>query len=214
MWYTFREISKINGNKPVSDVRILLNGRPLKINTVLLLDGMPVTIRGKTNKGAQIIVASQLPLILPDQAEQYIKRLESFSTKKKANDKLRLNEKYDHISREQNVELYTLLSQKLKHSIFSKCPGSIARTVEDGYKKFSQLDPEDQIGCLMGIVSWFGSQSNGIDLTLIGGKAATGTKLINAKFSNLAKNIRDLRIVDTSASGLYVSRSENLLGLL
>lgn len=214
IWYTFREISKINGNKPVSDVRILLNGRPLKINTVLLLDGMPVTIRGKTNKGAQIIVASQLPLILPYQAEQYIKRLESFSTKKKANDKLRLNEKYDHISREQNVELYTLLSQKLKHSIFAKCPGSIARTVEDGYKKFSQLDPEDQIGCLMGIVSWFGSQSNGIDLTLIGGKAATGTKLINAKFSNLAKNIRDLRIVDTSASGLYVSRSENLLGLL
>lgn len=214
IWYTFREISKINGNKPVSDVRILLNGRPLKINTVLLLDGMPVTIRGKTNKGAQIIVASQLPLILPYQAEQYIKRLESFSTKKKANDKLRLNEKYDHISREQNVELYTLLSQKLKHSIFAKCPGSIARTVEDGYKKFSQLDSEDQIGCLMGIVSWFGSQSNGIDLTLIGGKAATGTKLINAKFSNLAKNIRDLRIVDTSASGLYVSRSENLLGLL
>ena len=214
IWYTFREISKINGNKPVSDVRILLNGRPLKINTVLLLDGMPVTIRGKTNKGAQIIVASQLPLILPYQAEQNIKRLESFSTKKKANDKLRLNEKYDHISREQNVELYTLLSQKLKHSIFAKCPGSIARTVEDGYKKFSQLDPEDQIGCLMGIVSWFGSQSNGIDLTLIGGKAATGTKLINAKFSNLAKNIRDLRIVDTSASGLYVSRSENLLGLL
>lgn len=214
IWYTFREISKINGNKPVSDVRILLNGRPLKINTVLLLDGMPVTIRGKTNKGAQIIVASQLPLILPYQAGQYIKRLESFSTKKKANNKLRLNEKYDHISREQNVELYTLLSQKLKHSIFAKCPGSIARTVEDGYKKFSQLDPEDQIGCLMGIVSWFGSQSNGIDLTLIGGKAATGTKLINAKFSNLAKNIRDLRIVDTSASGLYVSRSENLLGLL
>ena len=212
--YIAGEISKINGGKPVSDVRLLLNGRPIKINTVLSLDGMLVVIRGKTNKGAYVIVSSQLPLILPRQSEQYIKHLESFSAKKKTNPGLRLNEKYDHISCKENIELYTLLSQKLNYSIFAKCPGSIAQTVTDGYVKFIQLDLEEQVRCLLEIVSWFGSQANSIDLSTIGGKAKTGSKLINAKFSGLSKSIRDMRIIDISSSGLYVSRSENLLELL
>lgn len=212
--YIAGEISKINGGKPVSDVRLLLNGRPIKINTVLSLDGMLVVIRGKTNKGAYVIVSSQLPLILPRQSEQYIKHLESFSAKKKTNPGLRLNEKYDHITCKENTELYTLLSQKLNYSIFAKCPGSIAQTVTDGYAKFIQLDLEEQVWCLLEIVSWFGSQANSIDLSTIGGKAKTGSKLINAKFSGLSKSIRDMRIIDISSSGLYVSRSENLLELL
>ncbi len=81
--YAAGVISEINGGKAVTDVQVLLNERPIKIDSVLSLDGMLVTIRGKSNKGANIIVAPLSPLVLGFEWERYIKRLEAFAEKKK-----------------------------------------------------------------------------------------------------------------------------------
>lgn len=63
------------------------------------------------------------------------------------------------------------------------------------------------------IISWFGNAQN-CNLESIGGDKKTGSKVPNARLAAWKKHYSDVRIVDTSASGLYEARSENLLELL
>ena len=79
--YLTEVISEINGGKKATDVNILLNGRIIKINTVLSLDGMLVTIRER-RKGAVVVVSSQPPLTMSLEDERYIKRLEALARRK------------------------------------------------------------------------------------------------------------------------------------
>lgn len=211
--YLTEVISEINGGKKITDVNILLNGRIIKINTVLSLDGMLVTIRAKSNKGAIIIVSNQLSLTMSLENERYVKRLEAFSEKKKKNSKIVLNEEYDHISKEENLRLFGILKDKLKNSVFAKCPGNIYDILEAGKERFASLDTEAQVACIMSIVSWFNTATN-CNLTCIGGGKQCGAKTINSRLSGMKNKYNDIRIVDMSASGLFVSRSENLLNLL
>ena len=211
--YIADAISKINGGKPVTEVKILLEGRPIKINAVISLDGMLVTLRGKSDNGKQMSVSSHIPLIVGYETERYIKRLEQFIAKQKENANLNLDAAYDHITAKHNIALYRMLTEKMRHSIFAKCPGNILKFLENGSDSFAGLQLKEQVQCLMEIVSWFEAAST-IDLTLIGGGKQAGSKRLNAKLSNIAKSYRDVRIIDMSASGLFVSRSENLLNLL
>ncbi len=212
--YVERVVSEINGGKTVEDVKILLNGRPIKINTLLSLDGMIVTINGKSSKGTQIIVSGAMPLIVGTDMERYIKRLDRFAEKRKKNPNLVLDSRRDKITPEENRRLYDLLLQKLTESPFAQCPGNVANTVADGKTKFDSLSLEVQVTCLISLISWFNKAST-IDLTAIGGKKASGSKVPSAKLSNAKKkNYHDVRIVDRSAAGLFESRSENLLDLL
>lgn len=206
-------VTQINGGKRAEDVRILLGGRPIKINAVLSLDGMPVTIRGKSNKGAAIGVSGNTPLIVGQSMERYIKRLDSYLEKKKTNPKLVLNEQYDHINAEDNKKLYDLLTEKMSGTVFSHCPGNISETLKNGAEAFTALTAEDQVKLLAGIVAWFGNVQS-VDLKPIGGRGRSGTKRPSSKLSGLRKNYKDVRIVDMSAAGLFESRSENLLDLL
>lgn len=211
--YLTEVISEINGGKKATDVNILLNGRIIKINTVLSLDGMLVTIRGKGSKGAVVVVSSQLPLTMSLEDERYIKRLEAFSEKKNKNSKIVLNEEYDHISSEENLKLFGILKEKLKDSVFAKCPGNIYDILEKGEKSFASLDTEEQVNCLMNIVAWFNGAPT-CDLLSIGGSKQSGKRQPNSRLSAMKKRYNDIRIVDMSSSGLFVSRSENLLNLL
>lgn len=206
-------ISKANGDKPVTDVKILLNGRKIKINTVLSLDRMLVTIRGKSNKGAKIILAPHMPLIVGTETERYIKRLESFEKKKGKIASLQLDEEHDKITKEENAKLYALLMQKMSDTIFKKCPGSILKTLQKGQDLFAKAEPETQVKSLLTIIQWFKTQ-RAVDLRDIGGTQSGGVKTPSAKLSVLKKRYNDIRIVDMSAAGLFASRSENILELL
>ena len=182
--YLTEVISEINGGKKITDVNVLLNGRIIKINTVLSLDGLLVTIRGKSNKGAVIVVSSHLPLTMSLEDERYIKRLEAFSEKKNKNSKIVLNEEYDHISSEENLRLFGILKEKLKNSVFAKCPGNIYDSLEKGEKSFASLDTEEQVSCLMNIVAWL-NEAPRCNLLCIGGKEKSGAKTINSRLSGM-----------------------------
>ncbi len=206
-------ISGINGGKPVTDVKRLLGGRKIKINTVIEADGMSMVLKGKSNKGATIIVSPCMPLILGAQMERCVKRLETFDQKRKDGTNILPDAEHDHITAEENLALYDQLCGKLTNSVFAKCPGSIAKTVTEGREKFSKLTMEAQISCLMSIISWFGNVPN-CNLEDIGGAKSAGSKVPSSKLSNWKKSYADVHIIDVSASGLYQSRSENLLTLL
>lgn len=211
--YIASAISTINGGKPVENVQQLLGGRKIKINTVIEADGMRLVLKGKTSGGAAIIVSPCMPLILGTAMERYVKRLEAFAQKRKDGAAIVPDSTHDHITAEENLALYDQLCGKLTHSIFSKCPGNIAKTVTAGRDQFTALAIEEQIPCLLSIIAWFGSASS-CDLKCVGGSGQSGTKRPNARLTSWAKRYSDVRIVDTSASGLFQSRSENLLELL
>lgn len=211
--YISNVISGINGGKPVTDVKLLLGGRKIKINTVIEADGMRMALKGKSSKGAKITVTACMPLILGAQMERYVKRLEAFDQKRKDGANILPDAEHDHITAEENLALYDQLCGKLTDSVFAKCPGSIAKTVTEGRGKFTKLDVAAQITCLLSILSWFGNVQT-CNLESIGGAGQSGGKAPSAKLSNWKKTYTDVRIVDVSASGLYQSRSENLLTLL
>ena len=210
--YLIAAIGDLNGGKPVKDVQVLLNGRKIKTQATLSVDGMRVLLGGKT--GTRLQVRPLTPLILGNDWERYVKRLESFSEKAKANIGIVPDFAHDGISEDSNLALYDLLTEKCEKTVFAKCPGNIADTLKVGRERFEKLSIGEQITCLMNIVLWFNDVGGGCDLKLIGGAPASGVKRPAMKLSSWKKGYSDVRIIDSSSSGLFEDRSENLLDLL
>lgn len=146
--------------------------------------------------------------------ESYIKAIESFFQKQKTNADIRLDEAYDHISREENAALYQLLTDKMGAWPFSNLPNNQAGTLASGKERFLKLSTEEQIETLKNILLLFSSGAGGTDLSLIGGSKKSGVTALSSNLENWKKNYQDVRIVHTSASGLFENLSENLLELL
>lgn len=197
----------------VADVAILLNGRPLKINTTFLADGLRLSLRGSTGKN-QLSVALQTPLILSDEITAYLKAITAFAEKKKKNPLINPDQTHDGISSSDNLLLYQELAKKLKTQPFGRMPANQATTVENGELTFKNLEIEQQVSVLENLITLFSGSTATCDLTLIGGKGAVGNKTLSCFLENWKKNFSDVRIIDSSPSGLHETVSENLLDLL
>lgn len=212
--YAKDNIGKIIG-KVVDSVEFPLGMRILKVNTVLELDGMRACIAGKSSGGKCIALSLSQPLVLGYKWEKYIKKLEQFIEKRKNNPNLVYSEKYDAITAKENIELYTILTDKLSTPAYSQRPANPITTLSNGIDKFTSASINDQIYCLLQIVSLFGRTSGGCDLRVIGGAGKAGAMVsFRTSISNWKKSFTDVRIIDTSASGLYEKKSVNLLELL
>lgn len=211
--YVRTEICKITGKEP-QDLKILR--KKVKINTVISLDGMRVTLTGKANFGKQICTSPMMPVILNAKWERYIKGIETFMNKQRINRSIQLDEEHDHISPISNIELYDLLNQKMNGWPFSKRPNNQVDVLTEGSDKFKQLSCSEQVKCLMTMLSLFNAGSGSVDLVAIGGekKKAVGSAKLSSSLSNWKKSYQDVRIIDQSPSGLFESHSENLLELL
>lgn len=200
-------------DKP-ENVEPLLGGRLLKINTVFSFDGTKMALAGKSSGGLNVLWSPLAALVLPDEWDRYAKKLESFQIKRTANKSLQPDEVHDGISKEKNLGLYQLLTDKLGAWPFVNFPGNQHETLVKGVERFGAAELTEQIDCLLNILQMMGPGSAGIDLTVCGGKKSTGSKVANAKLSNWKKRYSDVRILDESASGLFSSSSGNLLELL
>lgn len=162
-----------------------------------------------------MIAAPFMPLCLGQDWENYIKRLESFAEKTKNNPAYRYSEAYDIVSKEKNIALYDLFVQKLKETIYQKRPNNPALTFEQGRDNFVLLNEKEQAQMLSNALQVFGRISGGCDLTGIGGAPrAAATVSVSTALSNWKKLYSDVRIIDSSASGLWEKKSRNLLDLL
>lgn len=211
--YIEDQVEKITGKKP-ENLEILLNGRVLKIHTAFSLDGTKMTLSGKT--GEQVRFSPLAALNLPYELEQYAKKLESFQNKKEKNKALLVDEERDGISPKQNIELYKKLTEKMQKRPFAQYPGNQHNTLASGEGKFEEASAENQVACLINIMTLLKDSSDGKNLTTCGGAPHAGTKKISAKISNWKKQYTSVRIIDESASGLFSNdkTSINLLDLL
>lgn len=210
--YIKSRIESISG-KAVSDVELPLGMRPLKINTCLLVDGFCYNISAIMNYGTRIIISPAVQLILSQQDERYIKRIEAFVEKAQQNPKYQLDETFDRISTKENVRLFKTLLEKLEIGIYTKRTNIPVDVMKQGREKFIELSVMEQAKTLLEIVKLFGRVSGGVDLRSIGGKANVGATNVSSTFSNLIK-YKEVIIVEQSPAGLWTKRSENLLELL
>ncbi len=201
--------------KVVSDVSFPLGMRILKINTVFSLDGIRVCLSGKSSGGRQLGMTLLTSLIISPDDLDYIKRLESFIEKKKDKGNIKLSETYDGINQEKNMKLYMMYEDKAHNFMFAGMPGNPKDIITEGRDRFEKLSLESQVECLMQIVSLYKTnRSFKCNLEYIGGSKNGGSILLSSNLSNWRKTYKDVRIIDQSASGLYESRSCNLLELL
>lgn len=207
---TAQEIGAIV-TKPVTAVELLLQGRPLKVNTAFSLDGTRVTIAGKSGGGNTVLISSLEPLVLGEAWDTYVKAMERFLEKQKVNPRIVLDEAHDHLSREKNIDLYTLLTAKMKARPFVHLPNNQAAALEQGAERFAGLDEAEQVKTLMNILQWFGAGAAAVNLESIGGSKNSGAKSLNSSLSNWKKKYTDVRIINQTASGLFACRSENLM---
>lgn len=100
----------------------------------------------------------------------------------------------------------------MRGPVFSKMPGS---KLTINREAFIYLQVKEQLNCLKNMISYLKTNRPGdCDMKNVGGSAHEGAVYASCNLSNWKKNYADVRIIDRSASGLYESRSDNLLDLL
>lgn len=206
-----KSIAKIIGKDP-QNVELMLNGRILKIHTILSLDGAYMTISGKSGGGAKILLSPLLSLLL-GKDESYVKKLESFLKKRESNKELLPNEEYDGISKEKNLRLFDRLVNKLKSWPFNMIPNNpIAHLTKDSARSlFESSDALAQIALLESLIKYAGGKVNTCDLSVVDAPSKAGAVTRGSKLSTWIGKNQEVRIIDRSCAGLFESQTENIL---
>lgn len=215
--YAKQTLEKVWGRTDgqITDISFPLGVRPLKVNTMLSLDGFRACIMGKSSGGKQILLTSMMSLIIGNEWESYVKKLESFTNKREKNKNLCINEEYDGISKKQNEQLYFILSEKIINGIYEVPFSAQKKVFEQGGEKFANLKVEEQVQALLSVILLLKSgRAGNCNLSLIGGSSSAGVFTMASKLSNWKKSFTSIRIIDSSASGIYETKSMNLLDLL
>ncbi len=209
------EFKDASGQKKFN-VAFPLGLKPIKIKTVFEIEnGLRFRLNGKGNGGKIIGISLFTPLLLDNCWEKYVKRLESFSEKKRKNANLVCSEKYDQITAEQNTKLFDILLAKLQTGMFAKRPANPDECLATGREKFIMLSLEGQVEILLAIINSLGTGSGGgIDLSLLGGKPKTGVTTLSSCLCNWKKTFSEVRIIYSDASGLHETKSINLMDLI
>ena len=121
--YSYRRLKKILG-KEVSNLDFPLGMRPLKVNTVLSLDGFRVCISGSAGGGKTLISQPIMQFSEGYNWQYYVKKLERLWEKTKKNSNYIYSEEYDGVSIEKNLELYDVFVGKLHSSIYRHRPNN------------------------------------------------------------------------------------------
>lgn len=183
------------------NVSILVN--KIKLNSLIKVDGFYYHLTGRTNDRLAVSGAVQLTLDL--NSMKYIKKLEKFINRYAENKNTVIN-KYELLSKEENERLYEILSEKLENTIYKNKKNNQSEKISSGFELFKKLDVKDQILQLNQLLLIFGSQNNGVNTELIGGKKKTGVVFLSNKF----KDFKEFKLINQSMTGLF----ENEVDLL
>ena len=211
--YAVKTVADILGKTP-SSVSFPLGKRILKVNTLFEFDGFRMCLGSKVSGGTRNGWIPLMTLAVTPEINNYIKALRSFADKCAKNPNLVYNEKYDRISHEKNMELYSIFISKGNAFPYDRIPNSIIPQLIEKKERFATLSVKAQANCLLQIAYSFKSgRVGGCDISEIGSAPSAGVIVLNSRLSNW-KNFKDIRIIDTDAAGLHEKRSHNLLELL
>lgn len=195
-------------NKFVSDI-IGLDAEVVipcvKYNSCLSFNGFRMHLSRKASGGAQLGYKPAVQLTLKENDEKYIRNISKYLSQY-SNRKIN---KYDHITAEENIELYNALVNKLTSTVFSVKFGDLGNKLLNKSELFNSLEAEKQCYIIMEILKIVHANVMSGDLTYLGEAKNTGTAKTNSKISEI-KNITSVKLINQSVTGLYEQEIELL----
>ncbi len=177
----------------------------VKYNSCIEIDGFRMHISSKKNEGATLAYKPAVQLIIGERFERYIKKIEKLMTKP---EDYKIT-KYDEISEEMNIALYSELVYKLTSTVFKVKFGSIGDKLKNAQDKYVGLTLWEQCYVISEVLKIIHNNVLTGDLRLVGGSKKTGATTTNSALSEI-KNISKIYLVNQSVTGLY----ENKVDLL
>lgn len=170
----------------------------VKYNSCISIDGFRMFITAKLSKGKQVEYKPGMQLVLGYDKEKYIKGIVKYLTKFSFRD---INES-DNITKEQNIELYDLLIQKMTQTVLKKKFGDIGQKTANRRDDFALLSAEEQSKILLEILKILHSNVLVGDLRLIKGAKNAGSVRTNSRLSEI-KGAKSIKLIHQSVTGLY-----------
>ena len=182
--------------KELRNVKVLIP--VIKKNTLIVMDGYPMRIRGES--GSNLLFKSNCQLILDEENEETVRRIEKWS--EKAADSI--SEKYDGLDANRLIQLYDALCSKLEEGgRYEKRPANQVEKMVFGRDTFISLDLEDQVSIVKEVLIMLRCDAaTTANLKLIGGTPAAGNMAVNR--NTLGK--KNATIINNSVTGLFVEK--------
>lgn len=160
----------------------------IKIQSLVRWNGYLCYLSGKSNQ--RIIVYNAVPLCLIQKWIGYVKKLEKSVASGFVD---------GSVIRENNIELYDILSEKHNSSIFAKRPNGVGEKLLQGKVTFEKLTELEQAKVLTQILQLTQVANLGADLSLIGGAKKSGMMLISKNVPETGEFV----LINQSPAGLY-----------
>ena len=167
----------------------------IKKNSLIIVDGFPMRIRGENEKN--IILKAGLQLIVDNESAETIRCIEKFLDKEMD---VEPNPVLDGISHDKLNKLYEVLNKKLKTN-YKNRPSNISRHLDKGYECFVNLEKLSEKSKIINEImnSLKCNNANTSNLKLIGAGANVGSMDVN---KNTIAN-SNFKIVNQSITGLF-----------
>lgn len=176
----------------------IINSR-IKCDTCISVDGFRMHITSKS--GHQIKYKPAMQLVIGYKYEKYVKGLSKYW--EKYSDRP-INES-DHISSEENTELFDLIIKKMTETIFKVKFGDMGTKILKKRDKFVKLSAEKQCFVLLQILTILHSNASSGDLRYIGLTGQAGIVTTSTDLSGIKGKVR---IINQSVTGLFESYQE------
>ena len=177
----------------------------IKYNACISIDGFRMHLSSKSNGGATIVCKPSLQLVLGYENEKYIKGIIKCFNNGFNIDVLKIY----NISKDNNLFLYDLISNKLENTIYKFKFEKVFTCMCSGREKFMLLDLNQQCYIINEILKILHCNVVTGDLKLIGGSGQSGTVSANSALSNI-KNVKSVKLINQSVTGLFESETELL----
>lgn len=162
----------------------------IKIQSLIRRNGYLMHISGKSEQ--RLITRNAISLCLNQHWVSYIKKLEKTVGTEYVD---------DNVTDETNKELYYMLVEKHRNSIYAKRPNAMGDKLQKGMEKFEKLSLLEQAVVLLQILQLTQLSNMGADLSLIGEAKKTGITLI----SKIVSETEEFVLINQSPAGLYES---------
>lgn len=172
----------------------------IKKKAKIIINGFPMHITGHT--GVQIGLQGAAQLVVTQEYEEYLKKVYKYlekHTNRRDKKTILACTPYDGIEECKNIQVYGMLLEKHKNTIYAKRPCSCIKKLENGREKFVALSKEEQCIVLGEIMHLFQCKPFTADLVRIGGVANSGRMQIGKEISNYDS----VKLINQSPTGIF-----------
>lgn len=181
----------------------------IKYNAMISVNGFRLHISSKSSGGAKFVCKPAVQLAIGEVWEKYIKYIGNYLTKCSEWKRIKEVSQFDHLSENENLELYDLLTDKLLNTVFKEKFERLGGILRDKREKFEKLTIYEQCTVLMEVLKILHANVLTGDLTLIGEAKKSGVTSIGYKLVRSEK-LRSFKLIHQSVTGLYEQEIELL----